>query len=58
MATSTPPTTAPNDDGSQFPEVQPNGSLMIAWQAKGKRILVVGGGEVCLVALPVPTIRL
>lgn len=45
MATST-PTTAPNDDASQFPEVQPNGSLMIAWQAKGKRILVVGGGEV------------
>lgn len=54
MATSTPPTTAPNDDASQFPEVQPNGSLMIAWQAKGKRILVVGGGEVCP---PIPIVH-
>ncbi|KAK0747127.1 putative siroheme synthase Met8 [Schizothecium vesticola] len=42
----TPTTTTPNDDPPQFPEVQPGGSLMIAWQAKGKRILVVGGGEV------------
>ncbi|KAF4125477.1 precorrin-2 dehydrogenase / sirohydrochlorin ferrochelatase, partial [Geosmithia morbida] len=29
-----------------FPEVQPGGSLIIAWQIKGKRVLVVGGGEV------------
>ncbi|KAI9835926.1 MAG: hypothetical protein M1819_001824 [Sarea resinae] len=29
-----------------FPEVQGGGSLMLAWQVKGKRVLVVGGGEV------------
>lgn len=29
-----------------FPEVQPGGSLILAWQVKGKTILVVGGGEV------------
>ncbi|KAK4148854.1 putative NAD(P)-binding-domain-containing protein [Chaetomidium leptoderma] len=31
---------------SKFPEVQGGGSLIIAWQVKGKKILVVGGGEV------------
>ncbi|SPQ24080.1 154e7088-24d6-4cfa-b982-98fc43664721 [Thermothielavioides terrestris] len=31
---------------SKFPEVQGGGSLIIAWQIKGKRVLVVGGGEV------------
>jgi precorrin-2 dehydrogenase / sirohydrochlorin ferrochelatase len=30
----------------QFPEVQGGGSLILAWQVKGKHILVVGGGEV------------
>ncbi|OJJ99812.1 hypothetical protein ASPACDRAFT_29159 [Aspergillus aculeatus ATCC 16872] len=30
----------------KFPEVQGGGSLIIAWQAKNKHILVVGGGEV------------
>lgn len=29
-----------------FPPVQPNGSLMIAWQVKDKPVLVIGGGEV------------
>lgn len=29
-----------------FPEVQGGGSLIIAWQVKGKHVLVVGGGEV------------
>lgn len=29
-----------------FPEVQPGGSLILAWQVKSKNILVVGGGEV------------
>ena len=29
-----------------FPEIQPGGSLIVAWQVRGKRILVVGGGEV------------
>ncbi|KAK3389767.1 hypothetical protein B0H63DRAFT_409597 [Podospora didyma] len=30
----------------KFPEVQGGGSLILAWQVKGKKILVVGGGEV------------
>ncbi|KHN99369.1 NAD(P)-binding domain protein [Metarhizium album ARSEF 1941] len=30
----------------KFPEVQPGGSLMLAWQIKDKKVLVVGGGEV------------
>jgi hypothetical protein len=31
----------------KFPEVQPGGSLILAWQIKDKKVLVVGGGEVC-----------
>ncbi|KAJ5765303.1 hypothetical protein N7520_004862 [Penicillium odoratum] len=31
---------------SKFPEVQGGGSLILAWQIKGKHVLVVGGGEV------------
>lgn len=31
---------------SKYPEVQGGGSLIIAWQARGKKVLVVGGGEV------------
>ncbi|PYH89569.1 siroheme synthase Met8 [Aspergillus ellipticus CBS 707.79] len=31
---------------SKFPPVQGGGSLIVAWQAKAKHILVVGGGEV------------
>ena len=31
---------------AQFPEVQGGGSLIVAWQVKGKTVLVVGGGEV------------
>ncbi|KAI9807404.1 MAG: Bifunctional dehydrogenase and ferrochelatase [Piccolia ochrophora] len=30
----------------KFPEVQGGGSLILAWQVKSKRVLVVGGGEV------------
>jgi hypothetical protein len=29
-----------------FPDVQGGGSLILAWQIKGKNVLVVGGGEV------------
>ncbi|KAI9783498.1 MAG: Bifunctional dehydrogenase and ferrochelatase [Candelina submexicana] len=29
-----------------FPAIQGGGSLILAWQVKGKRVLVVGGGEV------------
>ncbi|KAK3306306.1 putative NAD(P)-binding-domain-containing protein [Chaetomium strumarium] len=31
---------------TKFPEVQGGGSLIIAWQIKGKKVVVVGGGEV------------
>lgn len=31
---------------SPFPEVQGGGSLLLAWQIRDKRVLVVGGGEV------------
>jgi hypothetical protein len=31
---------------TKFPEVQGGGSLIIAWQIRGKKVLVVGGGEV------------
>ncbi|KAI9901119.1 hypothetical protein N3K66_002936 [Trichothecium roseum] len=30
----------------KFPPVQPGGSLILAWQIKGKKVVVVGGGEV------------
>lgn len=30
-----------------FPAIQGGGSLILAWQIKNKRVLVVGGGEVC-----------
>ncbi|CAK7271113.1 Bifunctional dehydrogenase and ferrochelatase [Sporothrix epigloea] len=29
-----------------FPEVQGGGSLIVAWQIRGKRVVIVGGGEV------------
>jgi len=31
-----------------YPPVQPGGSLILAWQIKHKKVLVVGGGEVRL----------
>ncbi|KAI6316747.1 hypothetical protein MCOR34_004245 [Pyricularia oryzae] len=31
---------------SEFPEIQGGGSLMLAWQIRGKKALIVGGGEV------------
>jgi precorrin-2 dehydrogenase/sirohydrochlorin ferrochelatase len=30
----------------KFPDVEGGGSLILAWQIKNKRVLVVGGGEV------------
>ena len=38
--------TSPRPDMA-FPEVQRGGSLILAWQIKGKNVLVIGGGEVC-----------
>lgn len=40
------------DPKTKFPEVQPGASLMLAWQVKGKRVLVVGGGEVSMHFVP------
>lgn len=31
---------------TSFEKIQPGGSLIVAWQARGKKCLVVGGGEV------------
>ena len=31
---------------SAYPEIQGGGSLILAWQIRNKRVLVVGGGEV------------
>jgi precorrin-2 dehydrogenase / sirohydrochlorin ferrochelatase len=31
---------------AEFPEVRGGGSLILAWQIKGKDVLVIGGGEV------------
>lgn len=33
-----------------FPQVQGGGSLILAWQIKGKNVLVIGGGEVGILA--------
>ncbi|KAK4989250.1 Bifunctional dehydrogenase and ferrochelatase [Elasticomyces elasticus] len=32
--------------GEKFPEIEGGGSLILAWQVRNKRVLVVGGGEV------------
>ncbi|KAK4544575.1 hypothetical protein LTR36_004147 [Oleoguttula mirabilis] len=32
--------------GEKFPEVEGGGSLILAWQVRNKKVLVVGGGEV------------
>jgi NADPH-dependent glutamate synthase beta subunit-like oxidoreductase len=32
----------------QYPEVEGGGSLILAWQVKNKKVLVIGGGEVSL----------
>ena len=34
----------------EFPAVQGGGSLILAWQIRNKKVLVVGGGEVILSA--------
>jgi hypothetical protein len=32
-------------DDDEFPKVEGGGSLILAWQIRNKRVLVVGGGE-------------
>ncbi|KAF3904759.1 hypothetical protein ABW20_dc0102235 [Dactylellina cionopaga] len=36
----------PDHDISEYPEVKPGGSLLLAWQVRNKRVLLVGGGNV------------
>jgi precorrin-2 dehydrogenase/sirohydrochlorin ferrochelatase len=35
----------------QYPEIEGGGSLILAWQVKNKKVLVIGGGEVSLTVL-------
>ncbi|KAK4056121.1 Bifunctional dehydrogenase and ferrochelatase [Microbotryomycetes sp. JL221] len=35
-----------DDDPQQFPPIEPGASLMLAWQIKNKRVLLIGGGQV------------
>ena len=37
-----------NTMSEEFPAIQGGGSLILAWQIKNKKVLVVGGGEVRL----------
>ncbi len=30
----------------EYPEIVPGGGLILSWQLKGKRVLLVGGGPV------------
>lgn len=32
----------------EYPEVEGGGSLILAWQVRNKKVLVIGGGEVRL----------
>lgn len=32
--------------GEEFPEIEGGGSLILAWQIKNRKVIVVGGGEV------------
>lgn len=39
-------TSPPPPLASNFPIIEPGGSLLLAWQLRDKRVLIVGGGEV------------
>jgi hypothetical protein len=36
------------DHDHKYPEIEGGGSLILAWQVKNKKVLVIGGGEVRL----------
>jgi hypothetical protein len=42
------PTSHHNMAHHEFPEIKGGGSLILAWQVKNKKVLVIGGGEVSL----------
>ena len=35
-----------SDEAQKYPKLCPGGGLLIAWQLKGKKVLIVGGGPV------------
>ncbi|KAL9057470.1 MAG: hypothetical protein Q9162_002307 [Coniocarpon cinnabarinum] len=37
---------AQQEDDVSYPQIQPGGSLLLAWQVRNQRVLVVGGGDV------------
>lgn len=41
-----------NMAGEKFPAIEGGGSLILAWQVRNKKVLVVGGGEVCRTRRP------
>ncbi|KAK6512865.1 Bifunctional dehydrogenase and ferrochelatase [Arthrobotrys conoides] len=43
--------TFPNEDPSTYPPIQPGGSLILAWQVRNKRVILVGGGNVAATRL-------
>lgn len=36
----------PSNESAEYPRIHPGGSLILAWQLKGKKVLIVGGGQV------------
>ena len=44
----TPHHTTNMDHDHKYPEIEGGGSLILAWQVKNKKVLVIGGGEVRL----------
>lgn len=47
-----PTQTSNNMAGEKFPAIEGGGSLILAWQVRNKKVLVVGGGEVCRTRRP------
>ena len=36
----------PSNPAPDYPEIVPGGGLILAWQLRGKKVLLVGGGMV------------
>lgn len=46
MASRNPSKEPVKDEADRYPRICPGGGLLIAWQLKGKKVLIVGGGPV------------
>ncbi|TQS33645.1 hypothetical protein Golomagni_06001 [Golovinomyces magnicellulatus] len=46
MASRNPSKCPMQDEAERYPRLCPGGGLLIAWQLKGKKVLIVGGGPV------------